>query len=146
MTSEQGQTARGTGSLHRTSWALKIGNASVMYFFILFKYICLKLHFQSLVENTRDKLNRLRRTLKTALTEFQRLRERHDQQLQKHQQLLVEKHALENELSLLKEQVKTIKLAQAIQGGDDQSTRELKNQINRYIREVDRCLDLIKRD
>jgi vacuolar-type H+-ATPase subunit D/Vma8 len=117
-----------------------------MYFFILFKYICLKLHFQSLVENTRDKLNRLRRTLKTALTEFQRLRERHDQQLQKHQQLLVEKHALENELSLLKEQVKTIKLAQAIQGGDDQSTRELKNQINRYIREVDRCLDLIKRD
>jgi predicted nucleic acid-binding Zn-ribbon protein len=98
------------------------------------------------VENTQDKLNRLRRTLKTAFTEFQRLRDRYNQQLQKHQQLLVEKHALESELNQLKEQVKTLKLAQAIHGSDDQSTRELKNQINRYIREVDRCLDLIKSD
>ena len=64
----------------------------------------------------------------------------------KQEQLYVEKQKVEEEVKDLQEQVKTIKLAQAINGSDDQSTRELKNQINRYIREIDKCLNLINRD
>lgn len=98
------------------------------------------------MDSNTEKIIGIKRLLKAALAEHLKTKERYQQQLEKHQQLLVEKHSLEKEVKDLKEQVKTIKLAQAIQGGDDQSSRELKNQINRYLREVDKCLELIQRD
>jgi predicted nucleic acid-binding Zn-ribbon protein len=98
------------------------------------------------VTTASEKINEIKRLLKTALKEHQQLRDRHRRLSEQHEQVLVEKHSLEKEISDLKEQVKTIKLAQAIKGGDDHSSRDLKIQINRYLREVDRCLDLIQRD
>ena len=62
------------------------------------------------------------------------------------QQVLVEKQTLQNEVNTLREQVKTIKLAQAIHGADDQSNHDLKIQINRYLREIDKCPQLINSD
>ncbi len=62
------------------------------------------------------------------------------------QHLMVEKQTLQNEVNTLREQVKTIKLAQAIHGSDDQSNHDLKIQINRYLREIDKCLQLINSD
>ncbi|MFM1745305.1 MAG: hypothetical protein RLZZ630_1242 [Bacteroidota bacterium] len=93
-----------------------------------------------------EKINEIKRLLKTALKEHHQLHDRYRRLTEQHEQMLVEKHSLEKEISDLKEQVKTIKLAQAIQGGDDHSSRELKIQINRYLREVDKCLELIQRD
>lgn len=84
--------------------------------------------------------------LKKALDRHTALRKELLAEKEKHQQSIVEKQKAEEQVNELKEQVKTIKLAQAINGSDDQSTRELKNQINRYIREIDKCLNLINRD
>lgn len=91
-------------------------------------------------------LKQLKLHIKVALARYTDLKEDVKKEQEKHQQLLVEKQNLENEILQLKEQVKTIKLAQAIHNRDDQSTRELKNQINRYIKEIDKCLQLIKRE
>ena len=88
----------------------------------------------------------LKQELKIALERHNTLKRHLKAEIEKHQQLSVEKQKIEEEVKDLKEQVKTIKLAQAINGSDDQSTRELKNQINRYIREIDKCLNLINRD
>ncbi|MBL7923719.1 MAG: hypothetical protein JNL88_05935 [Bacteroidia bacterium] len=91
-------------------------------------------------------LDELTQLLRTALDHHRDLQKQLRHEKEKHQQALVEKQNLETEVHQLKEQVKTIKLAQAINGRDDQSTRELKNQINRYLREIDKCLHLINRD
>lgn len=63
-----------------------------------------------------------------------------------HQQLEVEKQTLLTESNHLKEQLKTIKLAQALVGSSDQDNRSLKIQINGYLREIDKCLALLNRD
>jgi len=63
-----------------------------------------------------------------------------------HQQLEVEKQSLLTESNLLKEQLKTVKLAQALAGSSDQDNRSLKLQINGYLREIDKCLALLNRD
>jgi paraquat-inducible protein B len=63
-----------------------------------------------------------------------------------HQQLTVEKQTVEKEVEALKEQLKTLKLAQALAGTSDQDTRALKQQINGYIREIDKCLTLLNRN
>lgn len=84
--------------------------------------------------------------LKLAITRHQFLKQELVDAKKINQQLSVEKQKLEEEIKQLQEQVKTIKLAQALNGSDDQSTREVKNQINRYIREIDKCLNLINRD
>ena len=57
-----------------------------------------------------------------------------------HQQLKVENIRLEQQLNELKEELKTVKLAQALNGGNDQDPRQMKLQINNYLREIDRCL------
>lgn len=63
-----------------------------------------------------------------------------------HQQLEVEKLSAMNEVESLREQLKTVKLAQALSGAGDQDQRQLKLQINSYIREIDRCLALLNKD
>lgn len=63
-----------------------------------------------------------------------------------HQQLEVEKQSLLTESDLLKEQLKTVKLAHALAGSSDQDNRSLKLQINGYLREIDKCLALLNRD
>lgn len=63
-----------------------------------------------------------------------------------HQQLQVENRQLEDQVSRLEEELKTAKLAQAINGKSDQDTREMKLQINNYLREIDKCLALLNKD
>jgi chromosome segregation ATPase len=73
--------------------------------------------------------------------------EKENAQLKKlHQQLEVEKQSAMNDVETLREQLKTVKLAQALSGAGDQDQRQLKLQINSYIREIDRCLALLNKD
>lgn len=62
------------------------------------------------------------------------------------EQLKVENSLLKERVQLLEEELKTLKLAQALKGSDDQGTQQLKQQINTYIREIDRCLAMLNRD
>ncbi len=98
------------------------------------------------MESTKEKIEALKKLIKEQSQVHQGLLKQLDDEKKKHQQRVVDKQNLEIEVIQLNEQVKTIKLAQAIQGSDDQSTVELKNQINRYIREIDKCLQLINSD
>ena len=98
------------------------------------------------MESTKAKIEALKKLIKDQRQGHQSLLKQLGDEKKKHQQKVVDKQKLEIEVIQLNEQVKTIKLAQAIQGSDDQSTVELKNQINRYIREIDKCLQLINSD
>jgi len=103
-------------------------------------------YFQDIMESTKEKIEALVKLVKELNQQHQLILKQLSDEKKKHQQSLVDKQKLEIEVLQLNEQVKTIKLAQAIQGSDDQSTHELKNQINRYIREIDKCLQLINSD
>lgn len=96
--------------------------------------------------NHKDGFASIRAELSLVLKKYRELEHSVLKQEEKIQHLLVEKQSLESELLQYKEQVKTIKLAQAIKGADDQSTHALKIQINRYLREIDQCLNLINKD
>ena len=98
------------------------------------------------MESTKAKIEALKKLIKEQSQGHQSLLKQLGDEKKKHQQKVVDKQKLEIEVIQLNEQVTTIKLAQAIQGSDDQSTVELKNQINRYIREIDKCLQLINSD
>ena len=63
-----------------------------------------------------------------------------------HQQLKVENQRIESQLEALREELKTAKLAQALNGNSDQDPRQMKLQINTYLKEIDRCLALLNRD
>ena len=58
-------------------------------------------------------------------------------------QLKVEKEVQQNKINNLSEQLKTLKLAQALAGSGDQDTRQVKTKINEYIKEIDKCLALL---
>lgn len=103
-------------------------------------------YFQDIMESTKEKIEALTRLVKEQGQRQEHILRQLSDEKKKHQQSLVDKEKLEIEVLQLNEQVKTIKLAQAIQGSNDQSTHELKNQINRYIREIDKCLQLINSD
>jgi hypothetical protein len=63
------------------------------------------------------------------------------------QQLAVDKESLIKENRELREQIKTIKLAQSLSPeAGDQGTRQVKTKINEYIREIDKCLSLLNRE
>jgi hypothetical protein len=63
------------------------------------------------------------------------------------QHLSVEKETLIKENRDLKEQIKTIKLAQSLTAGTgDQNSKQVKAKINEYIREIDKCLSLLNRE
>jgi predicted nuclease with TOPRIM domain len=52
---------------------------------------------------------------------------------------------LESGIRELEEKNKLLRLSQAVVSGNDQNTRELKLKVNEYIREIDKCLELINR-
>ncbi len=104
------------------------------------------IHFQIIMTYNKELLNQLKKEIQSVLDQQIVLKAELKLLREKHQQLYVEKQRAEDEVKDLHEQVKTIKLAQAINGSDDQSNRELKNQINRYLREIDKCLHIINRD
>jgi hypothetical protein len=93
-----------------------------------------------------QQLKSLRKQLDNSLNDHKRLKSELASLKLIHQQLEVEKLQLLTDTTDLKEQLKTIKLAQALAGSGDQDTRALKLQINGYLREIDKCLALLNRD
>ena len=69
-----------------------------------------------------------------------------EQLRESNQQLTVQNERLQLEIGALREELKTVKLAQALTGQNDQDPREIKLQINSYLREIDKCLALLNRD
>ncbi len=89
-------------------------------------------------------------TISTLEKQVKQLMELHNQSLKEnaslklsHQQLIVEKENQQNKVANLTEQIKTLKLAQALTGSGEQDTRQVKTKINEYIKEIDKCLALL---
>ncbi|CAN5629946.1 hypothetical protein BH11BAC2_BH11BAC2_15530 [soil metagenome] len=93
-----------------------------------------------------QQLQSLRRQMEQAVVEQKKLKTEINSLRETLQQVKVDKEQVTSERELLKEQLKTIKLAQALTGSSDQDSRSLKNQINSYIREIDKCLALLNKD
>ncbi len=97
------------------------------------------------IENVQH-IKDLQQQVKKIFEQYRFMEKEHAQLKMLHQQLEVEKQSAMNEVETLREQLKTVKLAQALSGAGDQDQRQLKLQINSYIREIDRCLALLNKD
>jgi hypothetical protein len=97
------------------------------------------------IENVQH-IKDLQQQVKKVLDHYRVMEKENAQLKMLHQQLEVEKLSAMNEAETLREQLKTVKLAQALSGAGDQDQRQLKLQINSYIREIDRCLALLNKD
>lgn len=90
--------------------------------------------------------DQLQSELRQALLRHRALKTELDKLKSENQQIIVENKSLGEELKGCREALKSIKLAQSIKNGDDQSVLDLKKEINRYIREIDKCLNLLNRE
>jgi ABC-type arginine transport system ATPase subunit len=97
------------------------------------------------IENVQH-IKDLQQQVKKVFEQYRFMEKEHAQLKMLNQQLEVEKLSAMNEVESLREQLKTVKLAQALSGAGDQDQRQLKLQINSYIREIDRCLALLNKD
>ncbi|MFM2156759.1 MAG: hypothetical protein RL516_1508 [Bacteroidota bacterium] len=93
-----------------------------------------------------DQIHKLKSQIKLAVDQHHKLQKENSKLALQNEQLQVEKDVAINECEALKEQLKTIKLAQALAVPEKMETRELKIQINNYLREIDRCLSLLNKD
>ncbi len=93
-----------------------------------------------------QKLQGLKKQLSRGVTQHTELLHKVSEGKNANEQLKVENSLLKERVQLLEEELKTLKLAQALKGSDDQGTQQLKQQINTYIREIDRCLAMLNRD
>ena len=93
-----------------------------------------------------DQIQKLKSQIKLAVEQHHKLQKDNSKLASQNEQLQVEKEVAINECEALKEQLKTIKLAQALAVPEKTGTRELKIQINNYLREIDRCLSLLNKD
>ena len=93
-----------------------------------------------------DQIQKLKSQIKWAVEQHHKLQKENSKLASQNEQLQVEKDVAINECEALKEQLKTIKLAQALAVPKKTETRELKTQINNYLREIDRCLSLLNKD
>ncbi len=93
-----------------------------------------------------DQIQNLKSQIKLAVEQHRKLQKDYSKLELQNQQLQVDKDVAINECEALKEQMKTIKLAQALAVPEKTETRELKIQINNYLREIDRCLSLLNKD
>lgn len=91
-------------------------------------------------------IDNLKSQIKSAVEQHRKLQKEFQKIDLQNQQLQVDKDVAINEAEAIKEQMKTIKLAQALSVPDKKDTRELKIQINNYLREIDRCLSLLNKD
>jgi len=60
------------------------------------------------------------------------------------EQLQVEKQSILANQQRLNDELKSVKLAHSLSGSADQGSRELKNQVNTYIKEIDKCINILK--
>ena len=98
------------------------------------------------MEEIVQQLQALRKQLELAVAEQKNLEREISSLRETLQQVKVDKELVTSDHEVLKEQLKTIKLAQALTAPGDQDNRSLKNQVNNYIREIDKCLALLNQD
>ena len=98
------------------------------------------------MEHNHEPLKELRLKVKRLVEGYQHSARELERLHLVHQQLQVENLRKEEQLKMLREELKTAKLAQALTGNTDQDPRQMKLQINNYLREIDRCLALLNRD
>lgn len=98
------------------------------------------------MENNHEQLKELRIRVKRLVEGYQQSTRELERLHLAHQQLQVENLRKEEQLKMIREELKTAKLAQALNGNTDQDPRQMKLQINNYLREIDRCLALLNRD
>ena len=100
-----------------------------------------------LLSSVKEKTENLIERHRSLLIKVSKLEMQLEKQNQQYQQTYVDKEQLNSENKALKEQIKTIKLAQSLStGGSDQPFRQGKTTINEYIREIDKCLALLNRE
>ena len=98
------------------------------------------------METNHEQLKELRSRVKRLVEGYQQSTRELEKLHLAHQQLQVENLRKEEQLKMIREELKTAKLAQALNGNTDQDPRQMKLQINNYLREIDRCLALLNRD
>jgi hypothetical protein len=91
-------------------------------------------------------IKQLQLQLADVLKSFNKLKEENAKLNLRYQQILVEKQSSILECETLREQLKTVNLAQTMSGKSDQDNRQIKLQINSYIKEIDRCLAILNKD
>ncbi len=102
---------------------------------------------QELLQSASKKTRELIEIHKLSKEQLASIRKQWESAIKDVQQLTVEKEMLLIENRELKEQIKTIKLAQSLSSGSgDQNSRQVKTKINEYIREIDKCLSLLNRE
>ena len=100
-----------------------------------------------LLSSVKQKTENLIERHRSLLIRVSKLEMQLEKQNQQYQQVCVDKEQLVYENKELKEQIKTIKLAQSLTSGNsDQNSRHSKTKINEYIREIDKCLSLLNRE
>lgn len=108
-------------------------------------HLCLNRHYVN-SNPIHQQFDRLKTELRQALARHVALKVELEKLNAENQQIVVENKSLKLELQDALEALKSIKLAQSIRNGDDQSVLELKKEINRHIREIDKCLHLLNRE
>lgn len=93
-----------------------------------------------------QQFDQLQSELHQALLRHRALKSELEKLKSENQQIIVDNKSLEEELKDCREALKSIKLAQSIKNGDDQSVLDLKKEISRYIREIDKSLNLLNRE
>ena len=100
-----------------------------------------------LLSSVKEKTENLIERHRSLLIKVSKLEMQLEKQNQQYQQTYVDKEQLNSENKALKEQIKTIKLAQSLTtGNSDQNSRLSKTKINEYIKEIDKCLSLLNRE
>ena len=100
-----------------------------------------------LILSVKQKTESLIERHRSLLERISNLENQLEKQNRQFQQVSVDKDLLIAENKELKEQIKTIKLAQSLTtGNSDQNSRHSKTKINEYIREIDKCLSLLNRE
>ena len=115
-------------------------------FLCYLKYLCRKGYISASMETNLEHLKLLKSRVTRTIDGYNAVIRELDRLQLAHQQLKVENQRLEDQLEVLREELKTAKLAQALNGNSDQDPRQMKLQINNYLREIDRCLALLNRD
>ena len=100
-----------------------------------------------LLSSVKEKTENLIQRHRSLFIRVSKLEMQLEKQNQQYEQVYVDKEQLLTENKALKEQIKTIKLAQSLTtGSSDQNSRLSKTKINEYIKEIDKCLSLLNRE
>ncbi|NNC94084.1 MAG: hypothetical protein HKN92_00875 [Chitinophagales bacterium] len=88
-----------------------------------------------------NKLEHVQIKVENLQNQFEALESANRNLLKSNNELKLELEGKNTELKNLQEKIKIIKLAQNISENDNQQNKELKQKLNFYIREIDKCIE-----